>query len=130
MPIEHIRLSKEAAGQLGKLKRWTGIRNWNVLCRWAFCISIAEPSKPSILKIPGDSTVEMTWKTFGGQFHEIYYAILKERCMQDGFGISEEALATQFKLHLHRGISYLASNRNIANISDFIQLAPLDSVLQ
>ena len=35
MAIEHIRVSQHAKDQLIRLKRVTGIKNWNVLCRWA-----------------------------------------------------------------------------------------------
>jgi DNA sulfur modification protein DndE len=57
MSIDHIRLSKQAREQLIRLKRHTGIEHWNVLCRWAFCRSLAEPSVPPPAKIPADSNV-------------------------------------------------------------------------
>lgn len=113
MVIEHIRLSKQAREQLIRLKRYTGIEHWNVLCRWAFCRSLAEPSVPPPARIPADSNVEMSWKVFGGRYQELYMAMLKERCLRDGLGVEEEALATQFRLHLHRGIAYLASDRQM-----------------
>jgi DNA sulfur modification protein DndE len=78
--LEHIRVSEKAKDQLARIKRSTGIQHWNVLCRWAFCISIADPSVPTNTKIPGDSSVEMTWKVFGGAYEELYLALLKERC--------------------------------------------------
>jgi DNA sulfur modification protein DndE len=81
-PIEHIRLSQQAKDQLLRLKRKTGIQHWNVLCRWAFCISLAEPGVPPPAKIPADSSVEMTWKVFGGVYSDIYLALLKQRCQQ------------------------------------------------
>lgn len=120
MPLEHIRISEQAKDQLVKLKRLTGIQNWNVLCRWAFCQSIAEPSPPVHVKIPGDSSVEMTWKVFGGHHHEIYLALLKQRCRDDGFDLSDEVLATQFRLHLHRGIAHLSGDRRLRSISDLV----------
>lgn len=123
MTIEHIRLSQQAKEQLIKLKRSTGAQHWNVLCRWAFCISLSEPSIPSPAKLPADSSVEMSWKVFGGTHHELYYALLKERCKRDGLDISEDALIAYFRLHLHRGIGYLAADRNIKNISDLLRRA-------
>jgi DNA sulfur modification protein DndE len=120
MAIDHIKLSQQAKEQLVKLKRATGIQNWNVLCRWAFCASLAEPSIPSPAKIPSDSSVEMTWKVFGGIHHEIYFAMLKERCHQDGFDLNNETLSVQFRLHLHRGIGYLSADRKIMNISRLV----------
>src|SRR5262245_13887716 len=113
MPIEHIHLSEQAKDQLTKLKRMTGIQHWNVLCRWAFCVSLAEETPPSPTKIAGDSSVEMTWKVFGGTYHELYWGLLKERCRRDGTDLTEEVLATQFRLHLHRGIGYLAADPRI-----------------
>jgi DNA sulfur modification protein DndE len=125
MAIEHIRLSQQAKEQLIKLKRSTGIQHWNVLCRWAFCISLAEPSIPSPVKIPADSSVEMDWKVFGGSHHELYYAILKQRCHRDGLDISDDILATQFRLHLHRGIGYLSADRQIKNITGLLKRVPI-----
>jgi DNA sulfur modification protein DndE len=117
MSIEHIRLSQQAKEQLIKLKRMTGIVNWNVLCRWAFCVSLVELSVPSQVKIPADSSVEMDWKTFGGDHHDLYFSLLKQRCHQDGLGTGDDMLATQFRLHLHRGIGYLAADRHTKDIT-------------
>jgi len=122
MTIEYIRLSQQAKEHLVKLKRVTGIEHWNVLCRWALCVSFAEESIPQNKKIPTDSNVEMSWKVFGGRYADVYMVLLKERCIQDGLGTEAETLAQQFRLHLHRGISYLAGNRSIQNITDLVTL--------
>ena len=123
MPIDHIRLSQAAKHQLVKLKRHTGIKHWNVLCRWGFCLSLAEDSIPPVAKIPADSNIEMSWKVFGGPNHELYMALLKERCLSDELGTDPDTLAQQFRLHLHRGISYLAGNKKLRKIDDLILMA-------
>lgn len=123
MTIEYVRLSKKAKDQLIRLKAVTGIQHWNVLCRWAFCISLSEDSVPAPIKIATDSNVEMSWKVFAGEHHEIYYGLLKERCLKDGIKITDSNLAEQFKLHLHRGISYLAGNKKIRDIQSFLTIA-------
>lgn len=123
MAIEHIRLSQSAKVQLVKLKRVTGIQHWNELCRWAFCISISEHSVPAAAKIPADSNVEMSWKVFGGRYADVYVALLKERCIQDGLDTKPETLIQQFRLHLHRGIAYLAGSRDMRSIDDLVSLA-------
>ncbi|TIH12495.1 DNA sulfur modification protein DndE [Marinifilum sp. JC120] len=105
--IEHVRLSQRAKNQLVVVKRHTGISNWNVLCRWAFCLSLAEPAKPRDEEIPSDSSVEMTWKTFGGEHHEVYMALLKQRCLADSLPIEHNSLQRSFKQHIQRGIGYL-----------------------
>lgn len=121
MPIDRIRLSQEAKDHLIRLKAKTGIQNWNVLCRWAFCLSLAEPSPPPPAKIPTDSNIDMTWKVFGGPYHGVYDALLKERCQKDGLNSSEEALAEQFRVHLHRGIGHLFADRALSTISELTQ---------
>jgi DNA sulfur modification protein DndE len=109
MSIETVRISEKAKRQLMKVKRKTGIEHWNVLCRWAFCLSLADNTPPSPAKIPLDSNVEMTWRTFGGEHHELYSALLKQRCYADNKNIKEEDLSRLFKLHLHRGIGLLST---------------------
>jgi DNA sulfur modification protein DndE len=123
MPLDHIKVSEKAKDQLVKLKRATGIQHWNVVCRWAFCTSLTEPTIPSPMKIPADSSVEMTWKVFGGAYEEIYLALLRERCMHDGLGTTDEVLSTQFRLHLHRGIGYLAAEKGLKTIADLLRRA-------
>ena len=122
MTIETIRLSEKAKSKLITLKRRTGIQNWNVLCRWAFTLSLAEPSTPPDEDIPSDSSVEMTWKTFGGPHADIYLALLRQRAHQDNITISAEEESHYFRLHLHRGISYLASTTS-SNINSIFQHA-------
>lgn len=122
MAIEHIRLSQHAKDQLIKLKRVTGVEHWNGLCRWALCVSLAEQSVPPAAKIPADSNVEMSWKVFGGRYADLYMALLRERCVRDGLGTHPDVLAQQFRLHLHRGISYLAGNKELRQIEDLVSL--------
>jgi DNA sulfur modification protein DndE len=124
MALDHIRISSQGKEQLVRLKRSTGVKNWNVLCRWAFCASLADHSTPQLAKIATDSSVEMSWRVFGGEYHEIYLALLKDRCERDGFGTAPETLGNQFKLHLHRGISLLASDRSIRSIGALFARLP------
>jgi DNA sulfur modification protein DndE len=121
--IDHIRLSQQAKEQLIKLKRLTGIEHWNVLCRWALCVSLAEKGIPPSAKIPADSNVEMSWRVFGGRYADLYLALVKERCARDGLCTDGDTLGQQFRLHLHRGISYLAASKSLRRIDNFIELA-------
>ena len=121
MSIKQIRLSSQAKEQLIRLKTRTGIQQWNVLCRWAFCVSLRQRTPPTPIEVPADSNVELTWQVFGGEAHELYLAILKERCERDGLGTADDVLARQFRLHLHRGISYLATPQAIRSIADLVR---------
>jgi DNA sulfur modification protein DndE len=123
MSIKQVRVSGQAKDQLIRLKTRTGIQQWNVLCRWAFCLSLKQPSPPTPVEVPADSNVEMTWQVFGGEAHDLYLGLLKERCTRDGLGTADDVLAKQFRLHLHRGINYLATPHAIKSIADLIRLA-------
>ena len=121
--IETVRISEGARDQLITLKRYTGIKNWNTLCRWALCVSLREESPPPVHPIVTDSSVEMTWRVFGGADADLYWALLKQRCRRDGLGSDDETLATQFKLHLHRGIGYLMGDRALRSIGALLEKA-------
>ena len=73
--IENVRVSEKGKIQLITLKKRTGIQNWNILCRWALCMSLNEKSEPPGEDIPSDSSIEMTWKTFSGGEEEIYLSL-------------------------------------------------------
>jgi DNA sulfur modification protein DndE len=123
MSIKQIRLSAQAKDQLIRLKTKTGIAQWNILCRWAFCLSVRQLAPPTPIDIPADSNVEMSWQVFGGDACDLYLAILKERCVRDGLETSDDILLRQFRLHLHRGISYLAAPKAIGSLTDLIRLS-------
>ena len=63
MIVKQIKLSSQSKDRLGRLKGKTGIKNWNVLCRWAFCYSLGEYSMPTDIPVNTDSNVEMSWFT-------------------------------------------------------------------
>ncbi len=65
----------------------------------------------------------MSWRVFGGRHSELYMALLKERCLNDDLPVDEETLAQQFRLHLHRGIAYLANDKDVRSISQLLSLA-------
>jgi DNA sulfur modification protein DndE len=121
--IKQIKLSNQAKEQLIRLKTRTGIQQWNILCRWAFCLSLKEPTPPTPIDIPADSNVEMSWHVFGGEHNELYMGLLKHRCVQDGLAVDAEILNRQLRLHLHRGIGYLATPNRVKSISDLTALA-------
>jgi len=123
MTIETIHLSEKAKNQLLTLKCKTGIQHWNILCRWAFCASLAEPSTPPDEDIPSDSSVEMAWRTFGGPHESVYMGLLRQRAEQDNFPLNNDNELFYFRLHLHRGISYLSGNTHIKSIATLLQTA-------
>jgi DNA sulfur modification protein DndE len=119
--IDQIRLSQQAKDQLTQLKRKIKLTHFNEICRWAFCLSLAETSAPSVKNLRSDSPLEMSWRVFGGKYQDIYLALLKQRCFNDSLALDPESLAEQLKLHLHRGIGYLAADTELKNISHLLR---------
>ncbi len=124
MIVETVRVSQKAKDQLLRLKATTGLKQWNELSRWALCVSLADPTSPSRMAAPGDSSVEMRWDTFGGEVAEIYEALVRERCMADGVGTAQKVLAEQFRLHLHRGIGALAASGGTQSVASRMKRGP------
>jgi len=122
-PVERVYISQAAEDRLIKLKRLTKIDQWNVICRWALCRSLAEPSLPSPTPLPPNSNIEMSWQVFGGATGDQLIVALKQGCHSDSLGTERETLATQFRLHLHRGIGYLAADPAIGGIEDLVEIA-------
>ena len=109
--IDTVYTSKQAKDQLIKLKRVTGIKNWNVLCRWAFCLSIRNDSNLTLdnNRIQGGG-VEMSWKTFAGEYAEIFSEFLNQKYD------SQSKLQNAVCGHIDRGIIELVSK--IKSIQD------------
>ena len=121
--VEVVRVDERAKTHLTTLKRRTGIKNWNVLCRWALCASLAEESAPPEEDLGAMSNVEMSWSTFGGASADLYAALVRARCEADGIEQTPDAVANQFRLHLHRGIKYLIGDEDTKSLSGMISLA-------
>lgn len=125
MVIETIRLSQDAKEQLIRLKRHTGISQWNVLCRWALLRSLAEPTDPPNLKLPSDSNVEMTWRVFAGPYASLFEALVIARHrMRDRPTEDRDDLAEYFRQHLHRGIGAMAGDRSNRSIVSMMSIQP------
>ena len=117
-----VRVSQQARDQLVKLKRVTGLKQWNVLCRWALTTSLADPTPPLVRDIRADSNVEMTWRTYAGPCETAFEVLLVDRfCNSDEkFGSITDLLTA----HLHRGIGQLAGSIQLkGSISDLVEPA-------
>ena len=123
MIIKQVRLSQKAKDQLSRLKGKTGIKNWNILCRWALCYSLSENTIPTDIPIVTDSNLEMSWFTFGGDYYELYEALVKAGCIRMGLSTDDDTVAKYFRLNLERGIAHLGGTRFIKSIDDLSLLA-------
>lgn len=123
MIIKQVRLSQQAKDHLSRLKGKTGIKNWNVLCRWALCYSLSEKTIPTDIPIIADSNLEMSWYTFGSDYYEIYEAIVKAWCVQMSLPTDDESVCKYFRLNLERGIAHLCGTGFIKDIDDLAILS-------
>lgn len=123
MIIKQVRVSQQSKDQLSRLKGKTGIKNFNVLCRWALCYSLSEKTLPTDIDIIADSKLEMSWFTFGGEYYELYEAIVKAWCIQMNLSTDDETVSKYFRLNLERGISYLCGTGFIKSHDDLVRLA-------
>ena len=121
MIIKHFKLSQPEKERLIRIKTRTGIQNWNILCRWALCWSLAEPTTPGGVDPLSDSNVEMEWGTFAGEYAEIYEDIIRQRCINDGLGDDDKTIIKYFRLHLNRGINHFSTRDVLKNCSDLIK---------
>ncbi len=122
MIMRQIRLSNRAKERLSRLKGKTGIKNWNVLCRWAYCYSLKENTIPTPENIDGDSNVEMSWYTFAGEYSELYEALIIAWCKKMDIPTDNETMAKYIKMHIERGISYLSGTNFIRELDDLLRL--------
>ena len=104
------------------IKRRTSLKNWNVLCRWALCLSLAEETEPPDVPIVSDSNVEMTWDTFAGDQADTYRALVLSRCISAGIdNPTPDQLASAFRHHLNRGLSYLRGRDDLVTVEQLIR---------
>lgn len=123
MIMKQVKLSGQAKERLSRLKGKTGIKNWNILCRWALCYSLHEDTIPADIQINQDSNVELSWFTFGGEYSELYEALIKAWCVSKNLSTDNETVIRYFKLHLERGIAYLSGTKFIKGLDDLLNLA-------
>ena len=105
--IENVRLTPAERQKLINIKKDTGISNWNVICRWALSMSLAQSDFPPAISNGNRGAIEMTWQTFGGEEAAIYEALIEFDHQDSG---STSTKAEWLYRHLNRGINLVASH--------------------
>ena len=116
--IDVIKLSESAKNQLITIRKRTSVEYWNIICRWGFLAAIKDSDKVTYENIITDSNVEMTWRTFAGQYEKLYMALLIKELKKQGIEINKKNVNDYFRIYLHNGISILM-NPKLKNISDY-----------
>ncbi|MBW0090530.1 DNA sulfur modification protein DndE [Pseudonocardia sp. KRD-184] len=120
-PPETLRLPEQTKEQLTTLKRRTGVKHWNTLCRWGLCRSLAAGGTPAEPP-PGDG-VEIAWKVFAGPAGDLWWALLLAGLVRDGQPADPEAAHTALRAHVVRGVSYLVGDPEVADVTSLARLA-------
>lgn len=121
-PVESIKVSSQGREILIQAKRHTGMKQWNELLRWAFCISLANPDPPKFVRKLDIGIEPIEWLTFAGPFSQAYAAALYQRASVDGVDRSDpDALAHYFRAHIERGV---ASLRTLKSLNAIVSLVP------
>lgn len=125
--LERIRLPQQTKEQLIRLKRITGLEQWNMLCRWGFCFSITDSSVPANKNVPSDSNIEMEWDTFAGEHADLYWGLLLQRAHEDEIPHRKDSLLQLLRTHITRGVSYLTARKDIKDIANLVSLKPIEN---
>ena len=115
-PIERIRVSQRSRDILITMKRRTGIEHWNVLCRWAFFASLANPNKPVPAPPSQESNIEMNWDVFAGDLGDNILSTFATRAAKDKVQATKAELAAYFRNHIERGILQLQAAKDLTDL--------------
>lgn len=105
-PPKSLRITNRGRDQLIQIKRKIPFENWNAICRWAYVQSLQESTPPSKLDSTGDSNVEMSWDVFSGGTGHVYWELLLQWIIDNGY--DEDDQEALFRRHVHRGIASLS----------------------
>lgn len=119
-PVETVRVNRRGKEILIKLKRQTGIENWNVLCRWALVASLAEKKHPPTVRKASEVGVEMTWKVFAGDYANVLAGLIAKRASAAGMNDTAEDRSDFLRAHITRGLDYLGSGFETKSIGAFL----------
>ena len=105
MTLNRIYVGDEVDLRLRILKARTGLTP-NLLCRLGFCLSLAESGIPDPKLYAEGQAREFNRYTLTGQWDQFFFALLRERLVQDGLDPKAD-MEVQFKAHLSRGVLLL-----------------------
>jgi len=119
LAFNRIYVSDEVDQRLRLLKTRTGLTP-NLLCRLGFCLSLTEHIIPDPQLYAEGQAREFNRYTLTGQWDTFFFALLRERLVQDGLN-PETDLEAYFKAHLSRGVMMLYQRlKNLEDLADLV----------
>ena len=89
--IDILRTSSNVKNSLTRIKTITGISNWNIICRWAFCLSLKQTSLPREMEEKLDG-VEIDYDTLVGKNKSIYTQLLINNLVTHNVAVDKKNL--------------------------------------
>ena len=120
--LDTVRTTLGVKNTLNRLKQLTGIETWNVLCRWAFCLSIKQENLPREIEETLDG-IEIDYEVFAGKNRDIYTQLLINNVLKYKIEINKRNLSKYLYAHINRGVNIMYSNKlkNINPLFDFMK---------
>lgn len=118
--IDILRTSMNVKNSLTRIKSITGIFNWNILCRWAFCLSVKQTSLPREVEEKLDG-IEIDYDTLVGKNKSIYTQLLINNLVSHKEEINKKNLTKYLNAHVNRGVNIIYTNK-LKDISGLLKL--------
>lgn len=117
--IVKIFLSADNTQKVRTLKGRTGLTP-NILCRFALALSLRDPGAPDPTAFPSDG-MEFNRYTLLGAHEPLILALLRQRCVMDGF-VPDEELPEQLRAHINRGVAILYPRlRTLSDLGEMVK---------
>lgn len=114
--LDKVRLSLKEKNSIKRLKGLTGLENWNVFARWAFCYSLSL-NEEIIFTEDDKLDVEMTWMVFAGKNFKMYQDLLIQECERLNLELTKPNLSKVLRFHLRNGVNKMYGQ--IKDLNDF-----------
>ncbi len=118
--IDLLRTSVNVRNSLTRIKTITGIPNWNIICRWAFCLSLKQTSLPREVDEKLDG-IEIDYDTLVGKNKSIYTQLLINNLISHKVEIDKKNLTKYLYAHVNRGVNIIYTNK-LKDISGLLSL--------
>jgi len=124
LTIDILRTSSNVKSSLTRIKTITGISNWNIICRWAFCLSLKQTSLPREVEEKLDG-VEIDYDTLVGKNKSIYTQLLINNLVTHNVAVDKKNLTKYLYAHVNRGVNIIYTNK-LKDISGLLSLGRVD----
>ena len=120
LTIDVLKTSTNLKNFLTRIKTNTGIANWNVICRWALCLSLKQTSLPREVDEKLDG-VEIDYNILVGANKTIYTQLLINNLITHKVEINKRNLTKYLNAHVNRGANIIYTNK-LKDISGLFKL--------